>query len=554
MTDELSQAYAQHLEGTYDSPDRIVLNAYFRRGHIAGGFRNWWRELWGNDDELDDAHLMRLAGRFSRRLRAYAKKSGIAVIDCKPGERKGEIAKKYLPQTPGFVGVFAVLVGRAKAPAWHVQRNKEGNITHIVRKYPFVNHYYFHIMDPEWGHITIRMSGHPPFATQVILNGHEYIAAQATKAGISYRKEGNCLTQVGGTDLTQIAETLSSLEAVGLLRQVCERWLYSSCLCFALSLEEQKRSGFWYDYSIYQLEYSRNLLFKRGMQMEQLFEALIDRTRTRIDVERLKTIPSARLRTGFGAKRRPFRHQGNKAPRLEIVTERPAYNLTIFKIHFGKLTLKLYSKGANVLRSEVIIHNTKALKMKRSLLNFPHIIVQLKSILYRFLDNLHYIDHAFIADDTFDTLAEAAYLGDTRMAGIDLNKPRMRAVLEAIVSLSFSPNGFTVSELASKVQDILGLAQQVYQPRHASYDLKKFRAKSWVQKIGKSRRYQVPSGGLKIMSALFILREKVIKPVLAGAAKPKRGPKPKHQSPLDVLYRSIQLALHNLFLMLGIAV
>jgi hypothetical protein len=546
MTDELSQAYAEYLEGTYDSPDRIVLNAYFRRGHIAGGFRNWWRELWGNDDELDDAHLMRLAGRFSRRLRAYAKKTGLPIIDCKPGDRKAEIAKKYLPQDPDFTGVFVVLVGRAKAPAWHVQRNKEGNITHIVRKYPFVNHYYFHIMDPEWGHITIRMSGHAPFATQVILNGHEYLAAQAIKAGISYQKEGNCFTQVGGTDLTQIAETLSSPEAVGLLGQVCERWLYSSCLCFALSLEEQERTGFRYDYSIYQVEYSRNLLFKRGRHMEQLFEALIDRTRTRLDVKRLKTI--------FGAKRRPFCHQGHKPPRLEVVTERPTYNLTIFKIHFGKLTLKLYSKGANVLRSEVIIHNTKALKLKRSVSNFSTIIHQLKTMLYRFLDNLHYIDSCFIADDTFDTLAEAAYLGDIRMAGIDLNKPRMRAVLEAIVSLSLSPNGFTVSDLATKVQDILGLAQPAYQPRHASYDLKKFRAKTWVQKIGKSRRYQVPAAGLQLMSALLILREKVIKPVLAGAGKPKRGPKPKHQSPVDVLLQAIQMAMYNLFQTLGIAV
>lgn len=546
MTDELSQAYADYLEGTYDSPDRIVLNAYFRRGHIAGGFRSWWRELKGSDDALDDAHLMRLAGRFSRRLRAYAKKTGIPVIDCRPGDRKADIAKKHLPQDHDFRGVFAVLVGRAKAPAWHVQRNKEGHITHIVRKYSFVNHYYFHIIDPEWGHITIRMSGHPPYATQVILNGHEYIAAQAAKAGISYQKEGNCFTQAGGADLMHIAETLSSPKTVGLLRQVCERWLYSSCLCFALSLEEQERTGFRYDYSIYQLEYSRNLLFKRGMQMEQLFEALIDRTRRRIDVERLKTI--------FGAKRRPSRHQGNKAPRLEVVTERPAYNLTVFKIHFGKLTLKLYSKGANVLRSEVIIHNTKALRMKRSLSNFPHIILQLKPILYRFLNNLHYIDHCFIADDTFDTLADAAYLGDTRMAGIDLNKPRMRAVLEALVSLSLAPNGFTVSSLATKVRDILGLAQEAYQPRHASYDLKKFRAKTWVQKIGKSRRYQIPADGLQIMSALLIVREKIIKPVLAGAGKPKRGPKPKPQSPIDALYQSIQMAMHNLLKTLGVAV
>ena len=79
--DELSQVYAELLEGTYDCPDRIVLNAYFRTGHIPGGFRLWWRDLHGNDEDLDNEHLMRMAGRFSRRVRAYGKKHGIPVID-----------------------------------------------------------------------------------------------------------------------------------------------------------------------------------------------------------------------------------------------------------------------------------------------------------------------------------------------------------------------------------------------------------------------------------------------------------------------------------------
>src|SRR5271167_4316413 len=68
--------------------DRIILNAYFRMGHSPGGFHVWWRALTGSDDTLDNTHLMRLAGRFSRRLRGYAKAHGIPVIDCPRGERK----------------------------------------------------------------------------------------------------------------------------------------------------------------------------------------------------------------------------------------------------------------------------------------------------------------------------------------------------------------------------------------------------------------------------------------------------------------------------------
>src|SRR5881628_3960267 len=96
MPDALSEHYADLLEGSYDCVDRIVLNAYFRMGHSPGGFRVWWRALTGSDETLQNSHLMRLAGRFSRRIRGYAKAHGIPVIDCRRGERKHDIAEDYL--------------------------------------------------------------------------------------------------------------------------------------------------------------------------------------------------------------------------------------------------------------------------------------------------------------------------------------------------------------------------------------------------------------------------------------------------------------------------
>ena len=90
--DALSSAYADLLDGRYDCVDRIILNAYFSMGCSPGGFRTWWRALFGSDDNLDNTHLMRLAGRFSRRVRGWAKSNGVPVIDCPVGERKHQIA------------------------------------------------------------------------------------------------------------------------------------------------------------------------------------------------------------------------------------------------------------------------------------------------------------------------------------------------------------------------------------------------------------------------------------------------------------------------------
>ena len=44
-------------------------------------------------------------------------------------------------------------------------------------------------------------------------------------------------------------------------------------MCFALDFDEQKRSGFRYQYSNYQIEYGRNLVFQVGGHMDQVFQA-----------------------------------------------------------------------------------------------------------------------------------------------------------------------------------------------------------------------------------------------------------------------------------------
>ena len=289
MVDELSASYADLLDGSYDCVDRIVLNAYNTLCYTPGGFRTWWRRLMDDAEEtLDNAHLMRMAGRFSRRVRAYAKAHDIPVIDCARGERKHEIAEEYLSTQPTVQGLFLILVSRAVAPVWDIERSSAGRIRNIAGKKPFVNHYSFHILDPDWGHLTIKMSGHPPFGAQIILNGHEYVAAQATRAGIATRQEGTCFTHLANpTALASIADTLSEERMIGRLTHVCDRWIYSYCLCFALDVDEQERSGFRYAYSVYQLEYSRNLLFRVGGQMEQVFQGMIDRTRAHLDVRGL---------------------------------------------------------------------------------------------------------------------------------------------------------------------------------------------------------------------------------------------------------------------------
>ena len=378
------------------------------------------------------------------------------------------------------------------------------------------------------------------------MNGHEYVACQARKAGITFTKEGNCFTTISdAAGLAKIADTLSEPRAIGRLSQVCERWIYD-CVCFALDFDEQKRSGFRYQYSNYQIEYSRNLIFEVGGHMDQVFQALIDRSRAPLDLKTIKTI--------LGYRHRPiYRRRTKRSAEWEVAVERPTYDLTIFKLHCGKLTLKIYTKGERVLRIEAVAHNTRELNCGRSLEKFPEVISRLKAILERFADALSCIDQCFIADEMLEHLPVASRVGKTLVGGIDLNRARMRQVVEALIALSPSPNGFTASDVAARVRALSKQSPCQYGPRHAAYDLKKLRGKHIVRRIGHTRLYEPLPTGLRAITALLVLRNKAIKPLLAAAQArhPTRGA--HNPKPIDAHYQAIRVAMKGVFHELGLA-
>src|SRR5437660_8991238 len=89
--------------------------------------------------------------------------------------------------------------------------------------------------------------------------------------------------------------------------------------------------------------------------------------------------------------------------------------------------------------------------------------------------------------------------------------------------------------------------------RHAAYDLKKLRGKQIVRRIGHTRRYEPLPTGLRAMTALLVLRNKAIKPLLA-VAQPLHPPRGAHNpKPIDAHYQAIAVAMNGVFYELGFA-
>ena len=196
------------------------------------------------------------------------------------------------------------------------------------------------------------------------------------------------------------------------------------------------------------------------------------------------------------------------------------------------------------------MHNTKELRCGRALPNFPKMVELLRGMLERFLNTLHCLDVCFIADDTLEKLPRASRVGKTTVAAWISTAQNARA----------GAGRDRVGGLAQGVHSIRGGPQVAAAershgigPRHAAYDLKKLRGKSLVEKIGSSHRYQPTRKGLRAMTALVILRDKVIQPLLANSCQLKRDPKPKNATTLDKHYQRLQAGIQGLFAEIGIA-
>jgi hypothetical protein len=395
-----------------------------------------------------------------------------------------------------------------------------------------VQHYHFHICDKDWGHFTIKMSGHPPFGIQVSLNGHEWVEREARRQAIAWSKDGNCF--IGHSDfdaLDQLGRRLRAPTGLGTLAAIIDRWVYSACLVFALDLAAQTRSRFRYQYSCYQLEYSRNLLFRSGRDMDAVYEGLIERTRGLLDVPTLRTI--------FGRQRRPHRDRRGAA-RIEVVLEHPEYNLTVFKLVFGKLALKLYDKSQRLLRVEVVANHVDDLRCGKRLERLPQMLEQLEHMTVEFLAVVQAAHLSYLDTGALDDLPAPTLRGTQRLAGVDLQKPRMRMVAQAVVALAPQPNGFTAADLAQRIHDQNGPSAVDYTPRRAAYDLRKLRGKQIVDRIDRTRRYGTNPAGVRVLAGLLILREHVLKPVLAGVHRPRRGHAPKTAARIDIHYETLR--------------
>jgi len=521
-------AYRNLLDGVYCSFDRIVIGAYFTMLHSPGGLLTWFRRL-HPDKPLDKNQLMRFACRFGRRTQAFAKANHIPILYPEKGTRKHELAQTYLKDFQKPHGIFLIMVVSERALIYDsfTPKTKAENLHRsLTAKWRMVNYYYFHLRDKNWGHVTIGISSHPPFAAKIILNGHEWLAQRAKRRGLTFEQQGNCFVDLLEEHaLQELADTLSE----GHLTEVCRHWM--SRVMMGLTTAELKASNLTRRFSLMQVEYSHNMLFRQPRHLRWVYQAMIDNTRQRLKPGTINTV--------FGKDRR-----GVKIKSMSLRIENPEYDLTTVNVWCGKNRIKTYDKGERVLRTEVTINHARSLGLKKSLSAWPKYGARMVQMITAFHNTLEAAAQCRLPSTVLEDLQAPTMQHGTRIPGISLTHQRVMTVLRTAVELAKRPNGFTAAELYAQVRD--RIPDQAYTKSQLTYDLRKLKAKTLLVKIKGRQRYCFTSEGLQTAVGLLVFREEILAPVLALAhIDKKRGPKPRLNE-RDQHYREIQLHLEAL--------
>jgi len=130
------------------------------------------------------------------------------------------------------------------------------------------------------------------------------------------------------------------------------------------------------------------------------------------------------------------------------------------------------------------VHNTKQLGCGRRLEKFAEITTRLTAMVDRFTSMLDCVDIGFLPDGVLDQLPAPSHVAGNRIGGIDMNIPRVRGALAAVLALAVAPQGFTVAQFTAQVramavadpavdlaQDLLSRAGRVDAARVAGGDL-----------------------------------------------------------------------------------
>jgi hypothetical protein len=483
-----------HVTLEVECLDRLYLNGYIGKLATGPGLVFFMRE------QLDKpvpspVVLGQISERFREAVKALAERDGIPVYQFRHKEKKDDLANEFRRQRAVRDGIVFIGVAQEKAQAFQGRKIK-GQFQFDRDKTVYVNHYYFYIDDKEFGPLFVKVCSYAPWSIKLCLNGHEWAKRQLDKRGIRYEALDNgFLSCSQATKLQEICDSLGPED----IDRVFRKWLGR----IPLPLDpEDRRAGYDWDLSIWQMEVSLTQIFDRPLRGREFFEEII---RDNLDLGR-----PDRVQLIFD------RVVTKKTPgqfRTRVIQDGVHPSL---HISYKNFDLKQYFKEGRGCRTEGTFRNPNDFGINKGLANLPYLQKIGRQINRRLLEVERVSHNSGLSGDSIQRVVQPAVTEDGKKApGLKFGQPRVMALLLALTMFHHLIDGFRNHHLRQQVADLLGLTLAEYTPHQMTYDLRRLRLKGLIYRPPKTNRYFVTPYGWKVARLFSRLEARVFRPAMA---------------------------------------
>ena len=537
--DRLSELLGRHVEFSYTAWDRIVLNGYLDRLQRPENISYFFREVVGVPAVTPEVLMSRTAP-YRARVTREAAEQAIPLVAAPTGQRKEDLVAPYYRRFQATEGVVAILTstesGRtfvSYTPRYPPSGGDPGyRLLHPARK-RFL-HYYFYLLDPVLGPMSVRVGTFLPFTLAVFLNGHSFLAQELTRLGVGFRKDDNAFLAVD--DLAALQAAAERLTP-RLIEQRCGYWVRR--LAPRFMAEEQAAVDLHYRYSVAQIELATDVIFRRSAPLKALFRRATELGILLGGADRTTHLFGRRITARYGGK-------------LQTVLDRRNEGQPILRSYYGSSFVKQYEKGDRLLRTETCVNNTYDLGIGRHLENLPALHERMRTTNTRYLEVQAELLASTVDGGALASLARPVVVGTRRVPGLKLEDDRVIRLLEALLHPGTFVADWTSREVHARVLARHRLTDSDYRLSQLRYDLGKLRAHHLVERLGTSRRYRLTASGLKLGVLLVKLRTRLLGP-LASLASDEQSRRPtRTTSEVEAAFRQVDAALDHLCATLGL--
>lgn len=431
---------------------------------------------------------------------------------------KEVLARQLLEQHPVDSGLICAFTVVEPCSSFEYHRSQDPTQRGLKRRPRKCLHLYKYYLHPRFGWINARIQTWFPFNVQICLNGREWLARQLQAEGTDFKRHDNCFTWLADPEL---AQRLADQQ----LRTDWPRAL--DAIARSLNPLHSEIFQTWpqdYYWCAYQTEWASDILFRDPRCLAAIYPGLVRHA--------MAHFQSPDVLRFLGRKA-----HGNFTGELTTSFKNRPEGVRIKHWVKGN-SIKMYDKGASVLRVETTIANPVDFKVLRPLHDRPDSTLAWRPLRKGVADlhrraqvsqraNETYLEALAAVQDTtplaelLDQVSKPTSYRSRRVRAMRIGDPQDLDLLKAISRGEFATAGFQNRDLRCLLYPTPKIRSKAEERRLSAKvgrKLRLLRAHGLIRKLPKSHRYRLTNKGHLLTAALFAARQATIKQLLAQAA------------------------------------